>query len=431
MPGRPDRTFAVATDEALIGLISRARTRLVVIAPALTRLVAEALARRFVDLGKLDMTVILDSDPEVYRLGFGDPDALEAIREASARSLFDLRQQPGVRIGVIVSDDTTMVYSPISKNIEAGSTSAEKPNAIILGGAAADGVAFAAGAHTDDGAPPREVGSAALKPDKVEAMQSDLKANPPRPFDITRKLNVFSSAVQYVELEVLNYRLTTRRIPLPAELLDVTDDNLRDRMTGHIQPLQDIGKLDITVQHDGKSEDLKVDEEWLTRERKRIEDKYTFPIKNFGRVILHRDRPTFDKATLRLKAIVEKYQHKLRETLAAKQSEFEGQIVGEFRPRWEQTPPQHFARWSIKPTPDTIAQHLKELAHEIFSKAATFPAPEVKVLYKNVAPENLSDGTFLSDLRENMIAKRVPHEIIDSLFETGQAAPVAGTFPNR
>jgi hypothetical protein len=49
-----DRTFAVATDEALVGLITRARNRLVVIAPALTLAVAGALARRFDDIGNLD-----------------------------------------------------------------------------------------------------------------------------------------------------------------------------------------------------------------------------------------------------------------------------------------------------------------------------------------------------------------------------------------
>ena len=105
----PARTFAVASDEALIDLILCARSRLVVIAPALTQAVADAVSRRFDDLGQLDVTVILDSDPEVYRLGFGDQDALEAVRTASANSLFDLREQPDVRIGVVSSDDTTMV----------------------------------------------------------------------------------------------------------------------------------------------------------------------------------------------------------------------------------------------------------------------------------------------------------------------------------
>ena len=55
-------------------------------------------------------------------------------------------------------------------------------------------------------------------------MQENLKANPPKPFDITRKMNIFSSLVQYVEFSVSNYQLTTRQIPLPAELVDVADD---------------------------------------------------------------------------------------------------------------------------------------------------------------------------------------------------------------
>ena len=134
----PTRTFAVASDEALVQLITGARNRLVVIAPALTKPVADVVARRLEELGHLAVTIILDSDPEVYRLGFGDQDALDTIRAASANNLSDLREQPGVRIGVVISDDTTTVYSPVSKNIEAGSTSDEKPNAIVLTSGAAD-----------------------------------------------------------------------------------------------------------------------------------------------------------------------------------------------------------------------------------------------------------------------------------------------------
>ena len=311
------RTFAVASDEALIELILRARSRLVVIAPALTQAVADAISRRFDDLGQLDVTVILDSDPEVYRLGFGDQHALEAVRAASANNLFDLREQPGVRIGVVICDDTTMVYSPVSKNIEAGSTSVEKPNAIVLTGGAADCIATAAGADNSDDAPKPEVGVTALEPAKVQEMKSNLKANPPKPFDITRKLNVFSSKVQYVEFSASNYRLTTRQIPLPQELVDVADDDLKHRITSRIRaPFDGIGKLDIVLAYDGKKETLKVDDGWLKKERKRIEDEYTFTINNFGRVILYSDRESFDKAAERFRVIVEKYQAALSETVA-------------------------------------------------------------------------------------------------------------------
>ena len=84
-------------------------------------------------------------------------------------------------------------------------------------------------------------------------MQADLKANPPKPFDITRKMNVFTSKVQYVEFSASNYRLTTRQIPLPPELVDVADDDLRNHISGRIRaPLDGIGKLEVTIDSDGK-----------------------------------------------------------------------------------------------------------------------------------------------------------------------------------
>ena len=161
--------------------------------------VAAALSRRLDDLGQLSVTVILDADPEVYRLGFGDELALDAIRAASAKNLFDLREQPGIRIGVVISDATTLVYSPVSKNIEAGSMTIDKPNAIVLTGGAGDRIASAAGADTSENALKPEVGNTALSADKVSEMQSNLKSNPPRLCDITRNISIFTSRFESVE----------------------------------------------------------------------------------------------------------------------------------------------------------------------------------------------------------------------------------------
>jgi hypothetical protein len=140
------RAFTTATDRSLINLIQGARTRVALIAPALTTPVARALAARMVDLPALSLTVILDAAAEVYRMGYGNPEALEIIREASKEAMFDLREQPGVRIGVVISDDRTMVYAPVSRNVEAGSTTEEKPNAIMLKGRSTERLAQAAGA---------------------------------------------------------------------------------------------------------------------------------------------------------------------------------------------------------------------------------------------------------------------------------------------
>jgi hypothetical protein len=427
-----ERTFAVASDEALVELISGARTRLVVIAPALTKAVAHAVARRLRDLGPLSVTVVLDADPEVYRLGFGDLEALDAIRAASDTNHFDLREQPGIRIGVVIADGITMVYSPVSKNIEAGSISAEKPNAILLSGSAGDRVAIAAGADTDENAPKAEVGNRPLAPAKVQEMLSDLKGNPPKPFDITRKMNIFTSRVQYVEFSASNYQLTTRQIPLPAELVDIGNDSLKKAITGRIRaPFEDIGKLEITIETEGKSESINVDDNWLKKERKRIEDEYTFQINNFGRVILFSDRDEFDKSILRFKMVIETYRGALRAKLSGSSAAFEEQIIDEFLPRWQDKHPKRFARYGLETTPDNMRMELRSLARQIWESAIGFEEPRVKVLYKNVAPETIYDPAFVEVLKTIMVKRGVPLKIIRSLFEAGQAAPESGAFTGQ
>ncbi len=102
-----DRTFTTATDDSVIELVQSARQRLAVIAPGVTTVVARALADRMTDLPDLSLTIILDADPEVYRMGYGDTEALTIIRNASKAAHFDLREQPGVRCAfrsIVITD---------------------------------------------------------------------------------------------------------------------------------------------------------------------------------------------------------------------------------------------------------------------------------------------------------------------------------------
>jgi hypothetical protein len=282
-----DRAFGVASDQRLIDLIERAKGRLVVVCPALKEPVARALAGRFPEEGELSITVIMDADPEVYRLGFGTPAAFDLLRKAAERYLLDLRVQRGVRIGVIISDDLTMVYCPTPLLVEAGSTSMEKPNAIVIKGGATESLAVAAGAGTPGRDGEQEIGKDALTPGQAKAVQDDLKVNPPQSFDVARALRVFSSKLMYVEFEVENYRLSSRQIPLPPDLLGVVDDDLEERIAGrvramtvHPEPFRHVkpGRAGATTHY--------VDEKWLANERKRIEDEYTYLVPRYGRLIL-------------------------------------------------------------------------------------------------------------------------------------------------
>ena len=229
-----------------------------------------------------------------------------------------------------------------------------------------------------------------------------------------------------------NYQLKTRQLPLPPELVNVADDNLKKSITGRIRaPFDGIDKLNITLDNNGESEKLYVDDDWLKKERKRIEDEFTYQINNFGRVILSSDRVAFDKATARFKLIVEKYQTALGDALKQSQSAFEQSIIDEFSSGWEQKPPHLFARWNIEPTRENIRNELQRMAQEMFEKAISFDEPKVRILYKNVAPENIRESAFLDVLKTIMVKRRVPREIIESLFESGQVAPETGAFLSR
>src|ERR1039458_2276208 len=77
------RLFSVASDEAISSMISAAKERLVLVAPGLSKEVALALANRIKsDAGPSVLSVIMDIDPEVCRLGFGDIEAIDLLRPA-------------------------------------------------------------------------------------------------------------------------------------------------------------------------------------------------------------------------------------------------------------------------------------------------------------------------------------------------------------
>ena len=438
------RTFITATDEGVIDMIQRAQRRLAVIAPGVTAPVAKALTERIVDLPRLSLTVILDADPEVYRMGYGDPEALTIIRRASDESMFDLREQPSIRIGVIISDDKTIVYAPVSRNIEAGSTSPEHPNAIQLGEATTDTLAVASGTEPapempetgpDRELPPsHEIGQKALEPGKVEIVELDLKANPPRPFDLTRRLTVFVTEVQFVDLRLTNAILSSRTIRLPPHFLKFEDDGLRQLIKSSLKLPFDFSKeLDVRFEsHRGneilpevegkepkKFETEKISEAVLKRQRKEIADKFFYNWDERGTVILRKDKADFQDEITRLISMTKAYQGALRDQVAEAKTDFRKKIVKEFLKFWITSLPEHlkcFKNLGEDVIEKICNDDLERTADDMFDKAVTLDAPEAKYVYKNIPVEDLKNEDLMASLCEMMEDADVDPETIEKLF---------------
>lgn len=423
-------TFTSASDDQITALVSQAKRRLVMIAPALSAKAAQAIAARMEDLPALSLSIIIDADPEVYRMGYGEVEALEIIRSAAAKASFRLREQPGVRIGVIVSDDATLIYSPVSQNIEAGSTTDDKPNALLLTGAVADTLAEKAGVPSDqDDISEPEIGRESLSVERVEKAQKNLKQNPPLPVDLTRKLNVFITRVQYVELEARGYQLSRRRAELPKDFVGMASDDLKERVTGRIRtPLDGIGKLSVEIEVRDKKETLSVDEKFLQRERQEIEKALTHVLPKRGRVILRKDRASFNHQIERFTAIVTEYQKALASELENAREQFRQSFVDEFLDRWKAQPPSYYARRLEPPSEAQLSDDIQEQANLLFDKIVKLDGLDINVIYKDVAIEDLNDANFMTALYDVMEKGGVPKAELDRLFEKGEAAAGQNSF---
>jgi len=115
-------------DQKLVAAISTASRQIVFAAPGVSQVVAEALAAAWKRLGIYAVSIILDVDAEVCRLGYGTIEGLQCLQSLAQSLGTMVCHQPGLRIGILVTDQNILVYTPTPLLIEAGSAQEQRPN---------------------------------------------------------------------------------------------------------------------------------------------------------------------------------------------------------------------------------------------------------------------------------------------------------------
>ena len=338
---------------------------------------------------------------------------------------------------MVISDDRTMIYAPVSRNVEAGPTSAEQPNAVVLGGLAAAAVAIASGttpppetAHPSsepEPSPAQEIGHQALASVKVEKMEADLKANPPRPFDLTRRLTVFVSEVQFVELRLTNAVLSSRKIRLMPHFLKFEDAGLRRDIESTLKiPVDLSSKFEVSFWSYRGRETLTISEADLKRERDAIERTFFYDWKGRGKVILRKDKEQFKKELSRLLKMTKAYQAALTGQFAAKKEEFRETMVKEFLTFWKSSPPENLLRRG-KIDEASCRENMEKSAEEMFERAMIIGTPVAKDIYKDISIEDLKDEELMASLKKLMEGVGVDNKTLQKLFQSGDAVAARWT----
>lgn len=400
-------TFCAIDDNALIGLIQSAQKRIVFIAPGLHKRVAEALGKRFAEVDTLDVTVVIDPDEEVCRIGYGEEEGLRLVNEYASKNFIGLRSQPGLRVGVLLVDDQTLIWSPTPRSVEAPPSSdaqqdsqfaapqVPSPNGLMLGANPAQQLAKAVAAEGSNSNPKdAEIGKSAVTPEQVKHTLDELQKNPPIDVDLARVTRVFSTKLQFVEFEVKGAKLSSSQLTIPTDLLNAdAKGELKNLIQGRLRAFADLKGEEVEVPAYLNGEQIrdkedkpileKVSEASLQRLRNDIEKRFLYDITGFGRLIAKDEKADFEARIDAYKSQVLAHAEGLKQLIEQQANEIIDEAVDLVMERAQRSGA------SKLPNPDKI----REALHEGLMKAKQ-EAPSIKLVFKDVTYEQTQNKDF-------------------------------------
>lgn len=406
MNKQPSITFV--DDSKLIEVIHNARQRLVFMSPGVSQDIAVALTGAWKRLGATAVTVILDVDPEVCRLGYGTLEGLKTLRDAASRLSALVCHQPGVRIGLLISDESTLVYSPTPLLIEAGSKQPEQPNAIVL-----DTVPKQVASDIGLGDNPnleRVIGLDPVKPHQIDELAQDLAVAPPVKFDLARQVRVFTSRFQLVELEMTGCYISQKKVPIPSSLMGLANKkNIESQFHAHFNL---VNSGSIEVKHGNRI----FTEEGLRKKKHQIAKDYLISLTGYGNVVLRANKEKLKAAIDELCEDIYVFSEGIKDVLQTHMDNNAEALVSALFPAVKQNPPKEYTKIYGLTIPDKQLKALlsKDIRAEFGRAENLVQDMRVNLVFKDVAYESLIDKKFLEIARAAMPGVTFLHEEYDA-----------------
>lgn len=418
------KTFIFINNEELVHIIEAAEQHIIYAAPSVSEKVAKALCKFKENNERGVLRVIVDSDPEVFRLGFGEQSGVELLAAGSV----DVRRAPGLRIAVLLADEKAWIYSPTPEIILEQPTSAIN-NAVHVNVEFARQILFSiapdislapadedvlgvdiitgdfmpevAGVNLtknnildesyliEDSTP--EIGAEPLTEKDLQTIKTELKESPPQKFDQKRKVRVYQGYFQFVELSFSGCRLTSKTIALPKYLLNVADPELRDRVKTTCR---------ILGEDSGLTTEIKMFEEKVKNLRK----EFLKPLgERYGSVILRSQRDLFDQKVAEIKAELTELRKTIKQDLEIEIEANRKNLLQMLLPGLiKNPPPQIKSRGRQEPDESFLERYLD------FELGKQMPHPEQLISsmnlfcdYKDVTFEMLNGDGFIKAIKEN------------------------------
>ena len=362
------------------------------------------------------ITVCLDFDERVMRMGFGDIAAVKHLRDARIA----VKSTPGLRTGLLIVDNLGYIFTPTALYLEAEDRPRDAPNAMRLSkeqvtealarlSPEAKAIAIAL-AKTDQEKQyikeqAIEVPSAKVTDEEFATVNRRLEEAPPVKFDVARQVRVFTAYLQYVELKLTGAAIQRHRLSIPASIQRLGGSkDIEGRLRTTFDLIEKGGPL--------SSEAL---EETLTD----IRNNFTRSLgKNHGRVVLKAAKPHLEQRLAAFRDELKAHQEKIENELQAHLDDSRKQIVDYFVPRVVASPPDAMRGQFLKFEEVDARAWLDGELDRVFPNAATLVQKmQLDDSYKDVTFETLNRKDFLDAVRTAF-----PHFDWDKAYEEFRAA---------
>jgi hypothetical protein len=335
-------------------------------------------------------------------LGLGDLAALQLLQGAAERMGCRIHQQQGLRVGVIVTDETTTVYSPTPRLIEAGGQPGERRNALRFDSPILDPTA----STTDSDFRSIDLHTAPITRADLQKTAQDLNANPPVKFDLARKVRVFNTRFEFVEFELHGLSLSRKRIPIPSDLMGLAKDSRAQRLLRSSFQLID--------------ENSEVSGDRVTKLKQFIVKKYLINMPATEPSFCN--KADFQVAVKALERYVHRFQGKLKKKLQKAIDTNRQVLTSALLASVTKNPPARWTRFVGEHPPDQkIEQMLRsELTAAFGNSDGVFQDMNIKAIFKGVTDESLNDPELMRIANHAIPLLDTPHDEFEAAKAEGQ-----------
>ncbi|MBM4073505.1 MAG: hypothetical protein FJ271_31970 [Planctomycetes bacterium] len=391
--------FRSLDSAAIASAIRKAQHSVCYAAPGIQQEPARAMAELAKRIGPELITVCLDFDERVMRMGFGDLAAVKTVRDAGIM----VNSTPGLRTGLVIADHEGYIFTPTALYLEADQRPTEAPNALRLSrdqvtealarlSPAAKAIAIALAKTDEERDRIRkqavEVPSARVAEEAFKEVGRRLEEAPPVRFDIARQVRVFNAYLQYVELTLTGAAIQRHRLAIPASIQMLgSSKDLKGRLRTTFDLIEKGGKLSSKSLEDALNE---------------IRRNFTPSLgKDHGRVVLKAAKPHLEKRLSTFRDELKAHQEKVEKELQGQLDESRKQIVDYFVPRVVANPPDAMRGQFLKFEEAEARVWLDGELDRVFPKAeALIQKMQLDVRYKDVTFETLNREDFLEAIKE-------------------------------